>query len=177
MFRAAIALDDDKTVVASDGPIVSRWCVSEGDVENVPLEGNPEHLVNVQSVSISPDGRLVATAANRVVIIWQADNGTIMWGPLEGHDGTIYALNFSADSKMVVSGSDDRKVWVWSTETGRSVCGPMESHTAGVRGVCFKCIFTHSDVRERNLTPQNSPDGMQVASGMSSSSRSPSCSL
>jgi len=146
LFRAAIALDDDKTIVASDGSVVSRWGVNEGQVENVPLEGDSEHLVNVQSVSISPDGRLVATAANRAVIIWQADSGTILWGPLEGHDDTIYALNFSADGKMVASGGDDQKVWVWSTETGRSVCGPMEGHTASVWGVCFRCIFTHSEV-------------------------------
>ena len=141
-FRAAIPLDDGKTIVASDGSSISRWTVDVGHVEDVTFEGNSEHLTGVQSASISPNGRLVATAArNRTVMIWQADSGKALWGPLEGHGSDIYALSFSADSKMVVSGSDDRNVWIWSAETGQSICGPMEGHGSGVKGVCFRYIF------------------------------------
>jgi WD40 repeat protein len=138
-FRAAIPLNDGMTIVASDGSSISRWTVDVGRVEHVTFEGNSEHSDFIQSVSISPDGRLVATAAsNRRVMIWQADSGKALWGPLEGHGDDIFALSFSADSKMVVSGSDDRNVWIWSAETGQSICGPMEGHTFFVRGVCFR---------------------------------------
>jgi WD40 repeat protein len=140
-FRAAIPLNDGKTILASDGSSISRWIVDVGRVENVAFEGNPEHLSAIQSASISPNGQLVATAAgNRTVMIWQADSGKALWGPLEGHVDDIYALSFSADSKMVVSGSDDRDVRVWSAETGQSICGPMEGHTSSVKGVCFRYI-------------------------------------
>jgi len=140
-FRTATPLDDGKTIMASDGSSISRWTVDVGHVEDVTFEGNSEHLKSIQSVSISPNGRLVATAAsNRTVMIWQADSGKALWGPLEGHGDDIYALGFSADSKMVVSGSDDRNVWIWSAETGRSICGPMEGHMSSVNGVCFRCI-------------------------------------
>ncbi|KAH8993139.1 hypothetical protein EDB92DRAFT_1855060 [Lactarius akahatsu] len=71
------------------------------------------------------------------VMIWQADSGKVLCGPLEGHSDDICALSFSADGKMVASGSDDRKIWVWSAETGQRVCGPMEGHTASIKGVCF----------------------------------------
>jgi len=146
-FHAATPLDDGKTILASDGSSISRWTVDVGRVENVTFEGNSEHLADIQSVSISPNGRLVATAArNRTVMIWQADSGKALWGPLEGHGDDIYALSFSADSKMVVSGSDDRNVWIWSAETGLSICGPMEGHTSSVKGVCFRCVtlsFSH----------------------------------
>ena len=138
-LRTAIPLDDGKSIVASDGSSISRWTVDMGRVEEVTFEGNSEHLEGIQSVSISPDGRLVATAAsNRMVMIWQADSGKALWGPFEGHRDDVYALSFSADSKMVVSGSDDRNVWIWSAETGQSICGPMEGHTSWVRGVCFR---------------------------------------
>ncbi|KAI9507955.1 WD40-repeat-containing domain protein, partial [Russula earlei] len=146
-FRAATALKHDGTILASDGSVITGWSVHTGRVENVHLEDNSENLANVRSVSISPNGRFLATAANRTVIIWQVENGIMMWGPLEGHEDDICALNFSVDSKMVVSGSDDHKIWIWSAETGRSICGPMEGHSDSVRGVCF------------------SPDGKQIASG------------
>ena len=142
IFRAAVPLKDGNTILASDSSSISRWSVDKGHVENVLLEGNAEHLGGIQSVSISPNGRLVATAAsNRTVIIWQAASGKMLWGPLEGHTEDIFALNFSANSKMVVSGSDDRSVWIWSAENGQSICGPMEGHTSYVRGVCFRCII------------------------------------
>ncbi|KAI0296962.1 WD40-repeat-containing domain protein [Multifurca ochricompacta] len=147
-FRAAVALQDGNTILGFDGFSTWNWSVDDGRVENTPFEGHSEHLSDIQSVSISPDGKRVATAArNQTVIIWQAENGKSLWGPLEGHSDDIFALSFSKDGKMVASGSDDQKVWVWSAETGQSVCGPMEGHVGSVRGICF------------------SPDGKQVASG------------
>jgi WD40 repeat protein len=77
-----------------------------------------------------------------MVMIWQAENGKLLCGPIKGHTDEIHALNFSADSKMVVSGSEDQTVWVWSAETGESIRGPMKSHTASVKGVCFRCTLT-----------------------------------
>lgn len=147
IFRAAVLLKDGSTILASDGSSVSKWSGDKEYVENVPLQGNSEveskHLADIQSVSISPNGRLVATAAsNQTVIIWNTESGKMLWGPLKGHMEDIYALNFSTDSKMVVSGSDDQAVWIWSAETGQSICGPMEGHTNCVRGVCFRCITT-----------------------------------
>ena len=140
-FHAAIPSNDGNTIFACDGSSISRWSVDVGRVETVAFEGNSEHLMGIQAASISPDGRLVATAAgNRTLIIWKADSGKTLWGPLEGHTDGIYTLSFSADSKMVVSGGDDRNVWVWSAETGRSICGPLEGHSASVRGVCFRCM-------------------------------------
>ena len=139
-FRAAVPLPDGNSILACDGFGIWGWDLDDGHVEHVPFEGHSEHLSNIQSTSISLHGTLVATAGqDRAVIIWQADSGKVLWGPLEGHTQDISALSFSADGKMVASGSDDQKVWVWSAETGQSVCGPMEGHTASVKGVCFRC--------------------------------------
>ena len=47
------------------------------------------------------------------------------WGPciqtLEGHGGSVTSVAFSADSKLVVSGSDDRTIKVWDAATGREM--------------------------------------------------------
>ncbi|KAI9507936.1 quinon protein alcohol dehydrogenase-like superfamily [Russula earlei] len=147
VFLATIACHDGHTILASDGSIISRWNVNNGNVEKAPLEGDSEHLANVQSVSISPNGQLIVTAARRTMMIWEVESGAKLCGPLEGHEDVINALNFSADSKKVVSGSDDRSIRIWSAKTGQSIGGPMKGHDDSVRCVCF------------------SPDGKQVASG------------
>src|SRR5580698_2077837 len=147
VFRAATLLDDGNTVLASDGSNISRWTVDKGNIENVPLEGDLDHLAKIQSVSISPDGQLVATAAgNRTIVIWNAESGKISCGPFEGHADYLRGLGFSPDSTMVVSGSDDQKVSIWSVETGKCIHGPMEGHEAGVGEVCFRCILTCSEI-------------------------------
>jgi WD40 repeat protein len=147
VFRAATLLDDGNTVLASDGSSISRWTVDKGHVKNVPFEGDSDHLAKIQSVSISPDGQLVAIATgNRTIVIWNAESGKISCGPFEGHADYIRGLGFSPDSTMVVSGSDDQKVSIWSVETGQRIHGPMEGHEAGVGEVCFRCILTCSEI-------------------------------
>jgi len=151
VFRVATPLDDGNTVFTSDGSSVSRWSVDGGHIETVPFEGDSEHLAEIKSVSISPDGRLVATAAgNRTIIIWEAGRAKTSFGPFEENVGDIHGLGFSPDSTMVVWGGDDQKVWIWSVETGQSLHGPMEGHEAGVSGVCFRYILTYSAVEDRN---------------------------
>ena len=160
-FRAATLLDDGNIVLASDGSSISRCTVDEGRISIVPFEGKPEHLDRIQSVTISPDGQLVATATgNQTIVIWNAESGKISCGPfgghadyifgghadyiIEGHADYICTLSFSPDSTMVVSGSDDQKVSIWSVETGQTIHGPMEGHEAGLGGVCFRFIHTYS---------------------------------
>lgn len=168
VFRAATLLDDGNTVLASDGSSISRWTVDKGHVKNVPFEGDPEHLTKIQSVSISSDGQLVATVAgNRTIVIWNTESGKISCKPIEGNAGYIRGLGFSPDNTMLVSGSDDQKVSIWSVETGQSIHEPMEGHEAGVGEVCFRCILTCSEICGSYLTSRTSPNGKQVASGMS----------
>ena len=147
VFRAAILLDDGNTVLASDGSSISKWTVDKGCIENVPFESDSGHLDKVQSVTISPDGKLVATATgNRTIVIWNAESGKISCGPIEGLTHDIHGLGFSPDSTMIVSGSDDKIVSIWSVATGEKFQGPMEGHDAGVGEVCFRCIFACSVV-------------------------------
>ena len=141
MFRAATPLDDGNTILASDGLSISKWSINEGPLENVTFKGDSEHLAEIQSVSISPDGQLVAGAGNGTIIIWQAGSGEISCGPIEGHTDNIRGLGFSPDSTMVVSGDGDQKVRIWSVETGQSIHGPMEGHEAAVVCVCFRYVL------------------------------------
>ena len=62
------------------------------------------------------------------------------WGPciqtLEGHRNSVWSVAFSADSKLVVSGSDDSSIKIWDAATGREV-QTLEGHRGSVSSVAF----------------------------------------
>ncbi|KAG8761985.1 hypothetical protein FRC12_009249 [Ceratobasidium sp. 428] len=102
----------------------------------------------VFSVSVSPDGRLVASgSADQSVCIWNAHAGQIVAGPLKGHTGYVNWVSFSPDGGRFVSGSNDNTIRIWDANSGQLLTGPLQGHTNYVESVVF------------------SPSGFQVASG------------
>jgi WD40 repeat protein len=69
--------------------------------------------LELNQVAVSSDNRLVATA-NRdgKITIIDLTNGKVL-GKLEGHQGWIQSLAFSADGKTLYSGAEDKIVKVW----------------------------------------------------------------
>ena len=63
-----------------------------------------------------------------------------------GHEGNIWAGNFSPDDRLALTGGDDGKARLWEAMTGREV-RQFVGHSGPVRSVAF------------------SPDGRRVASG------------
>ena len=74
------------------------------------------------------------------------------WGPciqtFEGHRGSVRSVTFSADSKLVVSGSHDETIKIWDAATGREM-QTLEGHRDWVRSVAFsadsKLVVSGSD--------------------------------
>ena len=59
----------------------------------------------VHGIAISPDGKLMATAHHdRTVTILKSGEGTVLRS-LKGHEGIVYSVAFTPDSKSVVSGA------------------------------------------------------------------------
>ncbi|HKP87342.1 MAG TPA: hypothetical protein VJZ26_14655 [Blastocatellia bacterium] len=98
-----------------------------------------------RSVSISPDGRLVATGfLYEGIKIWEVDTG-IPVQSLRGHTSSVNSIAFSPDSQLLASGSRDRSIKLWDVSTGQEI-RTLDGHEGEVCAVVF------------------SPDGQWIAS-------------
>jgi len=106
------------------------------------LEG---HESNVATVSISPNGQLIASGdeANRVKL-WDVKGNLIT--TFKGHSDSIWSLSFSPDSKTLASSSNDGTIKLWNVEDGTRKKTILAHNNTWVRSVSF------------------SPDGKLIAS-------------
>ena len=61
---------------------------------------------------------------------------------LEGHEGGVNSVAFSADGTRIVSGSFDKTIRVWDAGTGKSVMEPLRGHKGRVNSVAFSADGT-----------------------------------
>jgi WD40 repeat protein len=86
-----------------------------------------------QVVEFSPDGRAIASAAidERVIALWDVDQGRLLGEPLSAHTGLMRALAFSADGRWLASLGDGDGIKVWAWREGRVVASVPVGKLAG----------------------------------------------
>ena len=73
----------------------------------------PNQDAGVTSVSISPDGSMVAAGSlDSVIRIWEVASG-ILLDSLRGHRDSVYSVAFTPDGKGIISGSLDKSLKLW----------------------------------------------------------------
>jgi WD40 repeat protein len=103
-----------------------------------------EHSLPVSAVAVSPDGKLVASAAGRTVadapdegeiFLWEASTGRVVH-QLLGHRKRPVALAFSPDGLRLASAGGDREIKLWDVASGQEVLA-LRGHQDDVTSLSF----------------------------------------
>ena len=84
---------------------------------------------DVFSLSFSPDGNKLACGTEGDIRIYDVETGTLILGPLEGHDGYINCVLWSRDGTKLFSASDDKTIRCWDSNAGQQIGQPWTGHT------------------------------------------------
>ncbi|KAF8471986.1 quinon protein alcohol dehydrogenase-like superfamily [Kalaharituber pfeilii] len=133
----------ERLVTASDDFTMFLW---EPLKTTKPIARLTGHQKQVNHVSFSPDGRIIASASfDNSVKLWNARDGKFLF-TLQGHVSPVYQCSFSADSRLLVSSSKDTTLKIWDVRTGK-----LHTDLPGHQDEVFAVDW--------------SPDGKKVASG------------
>ena len=119
-FVSSFALTgNDRDVVTASWMGLEIWDISTTPEPAVKV-GNPSESRGTV-VASSADGRRIASADEKGNIkVWDA-NTLELEAEFSGHNKYVFALAFSSDSNMLVSGSTDNSARVWSIRTGQDL--------------------------------------------------------
>ncbi|EPY24490.1 WD40 repeat-containing protein [Strigomonas culicis] len=125
------------TTVALGGACEARLVrVTGGRMEPLAVLAGG-HQATVSAVAFSADGARVATGdASRVINVWSAADGVLLFGPLSYHTLRVTQLAFDATGQQLLSGSVDCSIMVWDLEANtRKV--EDNAHRGGVSTVAW----------------------------------------
>lgn len=75
----------------------------------------------LESIAISPDGKLLASGgASTVVAVWDINTGSVV-RELLGNAETVRSVSFSPDGKLLASGGNDGFIRIWDVSSGQLV--------------------------------------------------------
>jgi len=104
--------------VGYDGRLI--WWPATSDAPE-PLRAVDAHQGWVRAVDVSPDGTLIATVGNDLVLrIWNAADGELV-REMRGHETHIYNVAFHPSGKHVVTGDLKCHAIEWEVETGKQL--------------------------------------------------------
>ncbi|KAJ5945856.1 hypothetical protein N7454_002695 [Penicillium verhagenii] len=114
--RAIVFSKDGRFMAsASDDMTVRVWATTTGVERHVFKVNSLAYFGN--TIAISPDNQLIASATDRTVKFWDINTGKER-GELNGHSNLVYAVAFSPDGRLIASASADKTVRLWDVSTG-----------------------------------------------------------
>lgn len=136
----------ERLVSASDDFTIYLWAPTTSPTSSKPTARLLGHQKQVNHVTFSPDGLLIASSAfDNHIKLWDGRDGRFLF-TLRGHVAPVYMSCFSPDARLLVSGSKDTTLKVWDVRKGT-----LKEDLPGHRDEVFAVDW--------------SPDGEKVGSG------------
>jgi WD40 repeat protein len=146
----AIALNGESRDIFGDrfAQILPQVRSSLRDAIAVPTERNVlrVHQGPVWEAAFSPNGQIIASAADDGSVRLWDKQGNPIGQPFKGHQGLVHSVAFSPDGQYIVSGGGDNTIRLWDKQ-GNLIGQPFDGHQGKVLSVAF------------------SPDGQYIVSG------------
>ena len=154
----SVTFSPDDGIIASGScaeEIRSSFCIKGGttfwDVETHTQIGQPliGHVSNVNSVSFSPDGKVLASGGcseqdnsfschKGQIILWDVTTHLPIGQPIIGHTNFVSSLSFHPDGKTIASGSFDKSIILWDVDNHLATGKPLtEKRTGEISSVAF----------------------------------------
>lgn len=157
--RGIVITKDKSNIIAARGNMIHVYDGTSGalirnlEAKNlVTPDGKPakaSHISIVESLAISPDGKMLASGSFQEVRIWDTLTGAEL-KKLEGFADRVVALTFSPDNKLIATAggaaTEDGEVKIFDVTTGKQTLEVKGAHSDTAFGVSF------------------SPDGKMLAS-------------
>jgi WD40 repeat protein len=134
VYSASFFPDGGRVVTSGDDGRVRVWNVRTGRLLH-EIEGPGG---TVSDVSVSPDGRLIASCTDGEgarVQIWDAADYRLR-RTLKGHEEGVFEVAFSPDGRLLASGGRDKVIRLWNVATGRML-RKLEGHDDAVTSLAF----------------------------------------
>ncbi|MEH2185590.1 MAG: NACHT domain-containing protein [Nostoc sp.] len=177
----SLAISNKNNILASgsNDATIRLWDISTGEC----LQTLPGHALENNLIAISPDGVTLASGCiDKTVKLWDMNTGECLKSFT--HIAKVYAVTFSHDGKMVISGNGDNEntVKLWNIETeeciktlsghqrsvkflvmsadGKSLVSASHDKTLKVwdiqTGDCLKTLQGHTDwIRSLAISPDS----------------------
>src|SRR6185295_16436428 len=97
------------------------------------LHAQHAHSDHGRAIEYSPDGKLIASGAERV-LLWDASTMTRI-APLE-YDSIVWSVAFSPDGRWLVSTHGDGSILIWDV-VNRELEANLREHSGAVRSIAF----------------------------------------
>lgn len=109
-------IDGDSIYSAGSDQLIRRWTLTDNSLNDAQeiLVGNQDHI---ESIDLSPDGRLLASGGlDRVLRIWDLKSQKLV-AKIPAHTSHIRQVRFDESGKWLFSAGDDGGLKIWSLET------------------------------------------------------------
>ena len=126
-----ISNDGRTFITGTDKGEVRKFSLDQ--ISRDPISFNLDQQSRVVDAKISPNGQFIASVSDNTIHLFHQDGRSIR--EINEHVDTVNAIEFSPDSRLLVSASDDNKIGLWNVADGRG--SVQESHEDWVRDIAF----------------------------------------